>query len=148
MNIRSLIIASLTAGVVSTVFSNIPVINLLNCLLCVGFWGSAIFAVWLYRRLTGAVTLSQAVIVGTLAGVWAGLFGFLLSFTGLAGASGLINTVRMFVPAEDLKDVGQVLDSTSAILFNIAGVITEIVFGAIGGLIGFAIFKPKTTKPA
>ena len=43
---------------------------------CGGFWGSAIFAVWLYRRLTGAVTIRQAVNIGLLTGLLAGLLGF------------------------------------------------------------------------
>ena len=142
-NTRSLSLASLIAGVASTVVSNIPIINLVNCLLCAAFWGSGILAVWLYRRLAGAVTMRQAVVVGTLAGVWAGVFGFLLSFVGLAGASGLLNTVRPFLSAEDLAGAGQALDPITAMLFNLAGVITNIVFGALGGLIGGAIFKPR-----
>jgi hypothetical protein len=57
-----------------------------NCVLCASFWGSAIFAVWLYRRLNGSLTIRQGVNIGVLTGLLAGLIGFGLSFDDLTGA--------------------------------------------------------------
>ena len=42
MNIVSLLIASLIGAVVTTALSNVPYLNLVNCLLCAGFWVGAI----------------------------------------------------------------------------------------------------------
>jgi hypothetical protein len=139
MNAKNLIIASLAGAAVSLVLANVPILNLVNCLLCVGFWGSALFAVWLYHRMTGSVTLGQAVAIGTLAGFWAGLFGFLLSFVGLAGAGALLNSYKTFLPA----DTSIQMPAASGIPFTLAGVCVDLVFGSIGGLIGGLIFRNK-----
>jgi hypothetical protein len=120
-------------------------LNFINYLLCAGFWGGAILAVWLYKRLTGSVTLSQATAVGTLAGVLAGLIGFLLSFTGLTGAQALLDSYAQFAPAD--AAAMEPLAGVGAIAFNFLGLLTNIVFGAVGGLIGGAISKTRTPAP-
>ena len=43
MKNKNLWIASLAGAGVSLLASNLPFINLINCLLCAGFWGSAVF---------------------------------------------------------------------------------------------------------
>ncbi len=142
MNTKNLLIAGLVGGLVITVLANVPILNFINCLLCAGFWGGAILAVWLYKRQTGSVTLGQAVAVGTLAGLFAGVIGFLLSFTGLTGAQALMDSYAQFVPSE--AAASPPLEGAVAMAFNFLGLLTNIVFGAIGGLIGGAIFKPRT----
>jgi hypothetical protein len=143
MNTKNLILASLVGGAVSLIVANVPYISLVNLLLCVGFWGSAVLAVWLYFRMTGSVTLGQAVAIGTLAGFWAGLFGFLLSFIGLAGASALLNSYKSILPA----DAAFQMPPEAGMAFTIGGVCFDIVFGAIGGLVGGLIFRNRN-KPA
>jgi len=147
MNTKNLLIASLVGGVAITLLANVPILNFINCLLCAGFWGGAILAVWLYKRLTGSLTLGQAVAVGTLAGVFAGVLGFLLSFAGLAGAQALMDSYAQFIPSEEAAEPP--LSGVAEVAFNLLGVLTTIVFGAIGGLIGGAIFKsrPPATPP-
>src|SRR3989304_122918 len=135
MNTRSLLLTSLAGGLISLVLVNTPVINLMNLLLCVGFWIGPIVAVWLYRRLDGTVTLGQAVVTGMLAGLWHGLFGLVLSPLGLAGAGSLLNELRPFVPAQDWPDLEASLTGVGGMLFNLAGVAIDVVFGLIGGLI-------------
>jgi len=149
MNTKNLLIASLVGGIATAVLSNVPIVNLLNCVVCAGFWLGPLFAVWLYRRQTGTVTLGQGVGIGTLAGVWAGIFGFLLSLVGLAGAAALAHTYSQFLPA-DAGGFDPVAAGAVSVLFNLAGVGVTILFGAIGGLIGGAIFqtRPAPTEPA
>ena len=50
MNTKQLLTASLVGGLVSLVLANAPFVNLINLLLCAGFWIGPIVAVWLYRR--------------------------------------------------------------------------------------------------
>lgn len=142
MNTKNLLVASLVGGLVITILANVPILNFINCLLCAGFWGGAILAVWLYKRQAGSVTLGQAVAVGTLAGLFAGVIGFLLSFTGLTGAQALMDSYAQFVPSEGAASPP--LEGVAAIAFNFLGLLTNIIFGAIGGLIGGAIFKSRT----
>jgi len=142
MNTRNLIIASLIGAVVTTALANIPVINLLNCLVCLPFWGGPLLAAWYYKRQTGAMTMNHAVSVGTLAGLFAGIFGFLLSLVGMAGASGLADQVNQYLPADSIPP--ELLTGSMSILFTLMGVLTNIIFGVIGGLIAGAVFKEKS----
>jgi hypothetical protein len=142
MNTKNLLISSLVGGLVITVLANVPILNFINCLLCAGFWGGAILAVWLYKRQTGSVTLGQAVAVGTLAGLFGGVIGFLLSFTGWTGAQALMDSYAQFIPSDDAAAAP--LEGVAAMAFNVLGLMTIIVLGAIGGLIGGAIFKTRT----
>ncbi len=138
MNVKNLLIASLVGAVASLLAVNVPFLNLINCLLCVGFWGSAILAVWLYARMTGAVTLKDAVIIGLATGLATGILGLVLSFIGLAGGAALANSIRAVAPDAQLD-----LPEGSGLIFNLAGVLVDIVFGAVGGLIGGLLFRKK-----
>jgi hypothetical protein len=140
MNTKHLLTASLAGGLISLVLANAPFVNLINLLLCAGFWIGPIVAVWLYRRLDGTLTFREAILTGMLAGAWHGLFGLVLSPLGLAGAGGLLNALRPFMPAQDLPDLETTLTGVSDLLFNLVGVAVDIVFGLIGGLIGSGIF--------
>jgi hypothetical protein len=147
MNTRNLWIAALSGAILTTLVSNLPLLGFVNCLLCAGFWGSAIFAVWLYRRLTGSLSLNQGARIGALTGLLAGLLGFALSFAGLAGAQGFLNSAQQFLPADATKGM-QAIPAWGGIIFNLLGVILNVIFGAIGGWIGGAVFNPnrKTGK--
>jgi hypothetical protein len=145
MNTRDLLVASLVGGITSTFLSNVPIVNLVNCLLCAGFWAGPLLAVWLYKRQAGSVTLGQGVLVGLVAGVWAGVFGFALSLVGLAGAAALMRSYANYIPSDSGVDIGRM---GASVLLNIVGVGVNIAFGVIGGLLGGAIFRSKTATAA
>ena len=146
MNTKHLLAASVAGGLISTALVNTPFVNLVNLLICAGFWIGPIVAVWLYRRMAGPVTMSQAVAIGLLAGAWHGLFGLLLSPLGLAGAGGLLNDLRPIVSAQDVGELESTLTGMGGLMFNLVGVGMDIVFGLIGGLIGGAIFRTDRTN--
>lgn len=143
MNTKNLLIASLAGGLISIVLVNTPFVNLINLLLCAGFWIGPIFAVWLYRRLGGALMLREAVITGLLAAAWHALFGLLLSPLGLAGAGGVLNELRPLVSAQDLPDLEAALTGLRGLLFNLVAVSFDLTFGLMGGLIGGALFGAR-----
>ena len=143
MNTKNLLIASLAGGLISIVLVNTPFVNLINLLLCAGFWIGPIFAVWLYRRLDGALMLREAVITGLLAATWHALFGLLLSPLGLAGAGGVLNELRPLVSAQDLPDLEAALTGLGGLLFNLVAVSFDLTFGLMGGLIGGALFGAR-----
>ena len=140
MNTKNLLTASVLGGLISIVLVNTPFVNLINLLLCAGFWIGPVFAVWLYGRLGGTVTLREAVLTGLLAAAWHALFGMLLSPLGWAGAGGVLNELRPFVSAQDLPDIESSLTGLGGLLFNMVGVLFDLTFGLIGGLIGGAVF--------
>lgn len=139
MNTKNLWIASLSGAAVSLLATNLPYIGLINCLLCAGFWGSAIFAVWLYRRLNGMLTIGDAVRVGALSGLLAGVIGFALSFVGLAGIQALTSSFVQTLPPDVIGDMGEI-PAVVASGMNLMGVVIEVIFGVIGGWIGGIIF--------
>jgi len=59
MNTKHLLTASLIGGLTSLALANAPYLNLINLLLCAGFWIGPIVAVWLLRRLDGSLTLAK-----------------------------------------------------------------------------------------
>jgi hypothetical protein len=140
MNTRNFWIAATAGGALSLLVTNLPYVGFVNCLLCVGFWGSAIFAVWLYHRLNGTITVREAVKVGAVSGLIAGVIGFLLSFLGLAGVQGMMKGLEGVIPAKDLQGM-QEIPAWAGWLINVLGVVFEFGCGALGGWIGGAIFR-------
>ena len=140
MNTKSLWIASLSGAALTTLVSNLPYIGFVNCLLCAGFWGSAIFAVWLYRRLSGVPSARESIRIGALTGLLAGVLGFALSFAGAAGLQGLLNNSEGLLPPDSVQGMRNV-PAWGAIVFNLLGVVFNVVFGTLGGWIGGVIFN-------
>ena len=142
MNIKNLIISSLIGGIVIAALANIPVINLINCLLCMGYWAGSILAVWLYKKFEGSLTLSQGVAVGALAGLWSGLINFILGLISAAGIATVITTLNQIIPPDALNLQAD-FTGRLVLLFNLVGVFLNIVLGTLGGLIGGAIFQTR-----
>ena len=116
MNTKNLIVSSLIGGAVIAAISNIPVINLINCLLCIGYWGGAILAVWLYKFVVGLVSL--------------------------AGIGAALSAVEQVLPPDSLGLESGFIESM-ALLINVLMIFLAIFLGALGGLIGGAIFQTK-----
>jgi hypothetical protein len=142
MNSKSLWIASISGAAISLLVSNLPIIGFVNCLLCGAFWGSSIFAVWLYQRQGNTVSIRQGVVIGTLTGLIAGVIGFALSFVGMAGAQGFLNTAQQILPADATKGMNDI-PAWGAYIFNFLGVLLNVGFGALGGWIGAIVFDPN-----
>jgi hypothetical protein len=142
MNVKNLIISSLIGGIVIAALANIPVINFINCLLCIGYWAGAILAVWLYKRFEGTLTLGQGVAVGALAGVWSGLINFIVGLIGVASLASAITALEGILPPETFDLQGDFV-GRMAILVNVVGIFLNIFLGTLGGLIGGAIFQTK-----
>ena len=142
MSIKGLWIASMSGAALSLLVSNLPFIGLINCLLCAGFWGSSIFAVWIYQRFGSELNSRQGITVGALTGLIAGVLGFGLSFIGLAGAQGFLNSAQQFLQADATQGM-QDIPAWGKYIFNFFGVLFEVGFGALGGWIGAMIFDPN-----
>jgi hypothetical protein len=144
MNTKNILITGLVGAIITLLLTNIPIVSLVNCLICAGFWLGPLFATWLYKRMTGTLSTKEGVWVGVTAGVIAGVIGFLLSFIGAAGAAGIINQLNTVLPAQDQINMGGLEAGVLNIVVTLIGVIFDIIVGAIGGLVGAAIFKDKT----
>ena len=151
LNSRSLLIAAAIAGVGMAVLSAIPIISLVNCLLCGWVWGGAIFAVWLYKRYeNGApVTPGQGVVIGLVAALIGAVINWLLAaLMGGASAAALGPALDQLPDAESRQMLRDLVASGG---FSILGLLFSLViysiFGVVGGLIGSAIFGNRPVSP-
>lgn len=143
MSGRSLILASLIGGVAIAILSNVPVVNLANCLLCLWVWLGAIFAVWLYRRFAGGVGSGEGAVVGALAGFIAGLLGGLIQLATAAAMQDSFQALFQLLPP-DLRQsyILSPLDfSGLSILMSCVSLFLYTGIGVLAGLIGAAIFR-------
>jgi hypothetical protein len=131
----------LIGGLISIVLVNTPFLNLINLLLCAGFWIGPLVAILLYRRLSGAITRREAIITGLLAGAWHGLIGLMLSPLGMTGAGGLLKDITPFLSGPDLANLKISLTGMGGLIFNVFGVVIDLAFGFLAGLVSGAIFR-------
>ena len=143
MNTKNILITGLVGAIITLLLTNIPFVNLVNCVICAGFWVGPLFATWLYKRMTGTLNTKEGIWVGVTAGAIAGVIGLLLSFVGAAGAAGMINQLNTVMSPEDQIDMSGLEGGFLNIVLTFFGIIFDIIVGAIGGFIGSAIFKDK-----
>jgi hypothetical protein len=143
MDRKNLVLAGLIGAVINLVLCNTPVIQMVNILLCAGFWIGAVVAVWFFKSRTGSVTLQQGVFIGVCAGLIAWVIGFALSFFGLAGISRVLGQAGSIFSSDVTSQMDQAIASVGEIVMNICGIFIDVGFGALGGLIGGFIFKNR-----
>ena len=78
--------------------------------------------------------------IGALTGLLAGVLGFALSFAGVAGLQGLMNNSEGLLPPDAVQGMKDV-PAWGAIVFNLIGVVFNVVFGALGGWIAGVLFN-------
>lgn len=147
MNARAFWLSALVAGALMGLFANLPLLNLINCCLCIWIWFGGALAVYLYRRFhpTGVVpTVGQAALLGIVAGLIAAVAG-LVVYTATSPISiPLFNSLARFLQVEgDLPfDVSGGTIIGSAITFFVLNMVLYPLFGALGAIIA-ASLMPK-----
>jgi hypothetical protein len=153
MNTRSLILSVLIAGVVMALLGNLPVVNLVNCILCLWVWLGGALAVVLYRgfqRGQPAATPGQGAGLGALSG----LVGAVLGAGAFILASPLTTPVMNEV-ARALNIQGSPLMGggpgtptvAQASIFLVIDVVLYPIFGALGGLITASVTRRPAAPP-
>ena len=140
MNTRSFLLAVVSAGALIGLFGNLPILNLVNCALCVWVWIGGALSVFFYQRLEGgkpALTAGQGAGLGALSGLIGALLGsvvFLLTnsisvplFNGLARA--------LNVEGDIFFQNGFWENLAGAFVFMIVDAILYPIFGALGAVI-------------
>lgn len=146
MENKSLFLSGLVGALVMVVLTQVPILNLINCLICAGLWIGGIVAVWFYRRQTGqAVTGGQGAVLGAVAGLLGAVIG---SIVGAIFGGALIASMIAADPTGTAGDalggfVGGGAMSLIGFFFN---VILYPLFGAIGGAAYASIAKPPAPK--
>lgn len=134
---KNLVIASMLGAILTAITSNLPILNWLNCLVCLPFWGGPLFAAWYYKRQTGRLPMNHAITVGMSTGLLAGVLGFL----GMAGDFGLASQFREYLPIGGM--LADLWTGDTPLLFTLTSVVFNVIFGVIGGAIAGGVFNKK-----
>ena len=153
MNTRSFALSALIAGVVIGFLTNLPLLNLINCFLCIWVWVGGFLAVFLYQRFQhgeGNLTAGQGVGLGALSGLIGAFVGLVVyaatSFISIPLFNSLAHTLNV---GGDYPFGHTNLSSvlTSAFIFFVLNAVLFPLFGAISGWISATLLKkPKTTS--
>jgi hypothetical protein len=149
MNTRSFLISALIAGVVIGILANFPLLNLINCFLCVFVWVGGILAVFLYGRLEhgqSALTPGQGAGIGALAGLFGAFVGIVVNALTNVISIPLFNTVARFFQIEgDLPFRTGGLSSivSATFFFFLLDAVAYPIFGALSGWIAASLSKKQ-----
>jgi hypothetical protein len=152
----SKLMPALYGGIIMGVISGVPILSVLNCFCCAGILFGGVMSVFFYKKEIkpdmSPLTSGDAVQLGAIAGVFGAILGTILStlfFRILGNISGEM-IMRMMESYRDQLPPGtfeQMEKSISEGGFSIVRLIISLIidplFGLLGGLIGFAMFKPK-----
>lgn len=157
----SKLMPSLYGGLIMGAISGLPVLGILNCFCCAGVLLGGFLSVLFYKNeLTSTMsplTNSDAMQLGVFAGLWGALFGTIFHVLTLATvgdvSSGMIlNMLRnLNLPPDALEQMeekmaeGGILSAALVVRHALVSVVIDVLFGLLGGLIGFSMFKPKQT---
>jgi len=155
MNTRSFLLAALIGGLIMGVLGNIPLLNLINCLLCAWVWLSGILAVYLYRRFeiaNPALSVGQGLALGAVAGVIGAIIGSIVGAIfggiGLAALSSAVRSMPGYDPSSMDSFTNLIAGGGFSLITLTCDLVLYALFGAIGGLIGTAlIWKAPTALP-
>jgi hypothetical protein len=146
---------ALLGGVFIGVMSALPIINAGNCCCCLWVLAGGALAVYL-RQQNSPVTLTAAegALMGLLAGLIGGIIGVILSIP-IQMAIGPWQQewmTRIMAGNEDMPPEARemmerlVAGNAMRVAGAIMNIVTSIIFGMLGGLLGVAIFK-KSAPP-
>jgi hypothetical protein len=158
----SKLMPALYGGIIIGLISGIPFLSFVNCLCCAGVLFGGVMAVFFYKKdLTPQMpplSNSDALALGALAGLFGALFSnilsavFLYTIGNVAGEAtykaviGLYDSMGLLeqMPPEALEQMEQgMMEGTLSAVSVISSFIIYPLFGLLGGLIGYALFKPK-----
>ena len=165
----SKLIPVLIGGAAMVVITEFPVLNLVNLACCAGVMGAAVLGVWFYKRGFPPglpFSVGDGAAVGTLSGVVGGaMWGVVTVLTsGMLSADFAITaqdeleeafanaSVQGADPAavEAMMDLFMGVAASPAVLILVTflfSIALFTAFGALGGVIGGAVFKTKLPPP-
>ncbi|MBI2331049.1 MAG: hypothetical protein HYU84_02555 [Chloroflexi bacterium] len=140
MNIKSLFISAVMSGFVMALVAYLPYIWMVNCLICMGVWGSGIFGAWLYKKRESGfpVTPSQGAVVGGLSGIVASVIGLILGI--LFGSAGMNGFLESQIAGTGGMDSSWIPSAGYSMMNFFFSIVIYPFFGAIGGAIGGTVF--------
>ncbi len=159
------VMPALYGGIIMGVISGVPFLNIINCFCCAGILLGGFLSVFFYKNeLTqemSPLTSSDALQIGVLAGLFGAFVGTMINgvllfsignVTGEIVADAVRNLVESLgvssqLPPGTLEQLEGVKNrdfSMLTVVFTFfQSIIIDPLFGLLGGLIGYSVFKPK-----
>ena len=152
-------IPAIYGGLIMGLISAIPFLSVLNCFCCAGILLGGFLAVYFYKNEftpdTPPFTAGDCVAVGALAGVMGAVIGtalslfILMAFGNVTGriVMGLLHNLNLNLPQEVWdrieESMNEGLTAIKIVIDFFGSLIVDSIFGLLGGLIGYSIYKPK-----
>ncbi len=155
------LIPALYGGIIMGFISGVPVLNIVNCCCCAGVLFGGLMAVFFYKNDLKPdmppLSSSDAIAVGALAGLFGAIIACILEATvmltmGNIAGSTIVDLILKFYDRAGIRDQlpPGALDQLETLrlarytpLLFVRALIVHPLFGLLGGLIGYAVFKPK-----
>ncbi len=150
---------ALYGGIIIGIISSVPFLNFLNCLCCAGVIIGGILSVYFYKQnFTSEMppfTSGDCLNVGLYAGIIGAIIAtalsavFLILFGNVVGEFILeyLRSADIELPEETFEAIekafSQQLTFISILTDLVVSLILYSLFGLLGGIIGYNIFKPK-----
>lgn len=152
-------IPALYGGLIIGFISAVPILQFVNCLCCAGVLFGGFLAVFFYKSNftpdTPPYASGDCLAVGALAGVVGAVISTLLSlvFVAMFGdvarefVMKMLENPNLQIPEEVLEQIRTALEeapmgAASVVIDLISSLILYPIFGLLGGLIGYAVWKP------
>jgi hypothetical protein len=162
----SILMPALFGGIITGVLSGIPFLNFVNCICCAGVLLGGFMAVFFYNKdlvpQMPPLTSQDGLKLGALSGVFGAIIGTIIS-AALMAVVGNVAGQAMFDMIYNLYDSTGILDqmppdaidqmeqgmrdSGLSAMSIIGSLIIYPIFGLLGGLIGYSVYKPKAGTP-
>jgi hypothetical protein len=152
----SMMMPALYGGLIMGVLYGVPYLNFINCCCCAGVLAGGFLSVFFYKKellpTMPPLEASDALKLGALAGVIGGVFGTIIGqgaqvLTGQDVQADLDELMeQMNNPDAEafVQMFASFFDSPLFLFFSLVfSVFVCVAFGLLGGLIGYAVLKPK-----
>ena len=156
------VMPALYGGIILGLLAAVPFLNFVNCLCCAGYLFGGFMSVYFYKKSLTAemspLTSGDGVQLGALAGVFGGIVSSLITAVLLFTIGNVAGEMigRMIInlysqmgildrlPPDAVAQLEQSMKGGGlSPLTIISSFIISIIFGLLGGLIGYAVFKQK-----
>lgn len=152
---------ALFGGLIIGLISGIPFLNFINCFCCAGVLFGGFMSVYFYKDQLApggpGVTSSDSLQLGALAGAIGAVIGTIVSaailftvgnvagqaFVTMLDSAGILE--KMPPEAVSQMERGMAEGGLSAVTV-IMSLVVDSLFGLLGGLIGYSVFKQKTPQ--
>ena len=150
---------ALYGGIIMALVSSIPFISFINCFCCAGIILGGFLAVFFYKNNmtpeSPPLNAGDSMVVGLLSGFIGAVMGSILSmvFISLFGnvmGDALLRWVRgmnIDLPEQSLKALEDATRKSASVANFLIQLFAKLlvygIFGLLGGLIGYSVYKPK-----